>query len=91
MFLFNEGCENVHDDLWSGRLSVVIEDLVHAVEEKVRENRRFTITSLSLHFPLISQSLLHKILSDNLKFGRLCACWFPEMLLEEHETAGQYI
>ena len=48
--LFNEGRENVHDDKQSGRPSVVIENLVCAVEEKIRENRRFTITSLSLHF-----------------------------------------
>jgi len=37
--LFNEGRENVHDDPRSGRPSVVNEDLVHAVEEKVRKNR----------------------------------------------------
>ena len=43
---------------------MVNEDLVRAVEEKIRENRRFTITPLSLHFPQISQSLLHKIVSE---------------------------
>jgi len=53
MVLFNEGRENVHDDPRSGRPSVVNEDLVRAVEEKIRENRRFTITPLSLHFPQI--------------------------------------
>jgi len=37
--LFNEGREDVHDDLRSGRPSVVNEDLVRAVEEKIRENR----------------------------------------------------
>jgi len=37
--LFNEGRENVHDDPRSGRPSVVSEDLVHAVEEKIMENR----------------------------------------------------
>ena len=37
----------MHDDPRSGRPSVVNEDLVRAVEEKIRENRRFTITSLS--------------------------------------------
>jgi len=37
--LFNEGRENVHDDPWSGQPSVVNEDLVRAVEEKIRENR----------------------------------------------------
>ena len=62
--LFNEGRENVHDDLRSGSPSVVNEDLVRAVKEKIRENRRFTITSLSLHFPQISRSLLHEIVSD---------------------------
>jgi len=39
-------------------------DLVRAVEEKIRENRRFTITPLSLHFPQISRSLFHKIVSE---------------------------
>jgi transposase len=37
--LFNEGRENVHDDPRSGRPSVVNEDLVRAIEEKIRENR----------------------------------------------------
>ena len=37
--LFNEGHENVHDDPRSGRPSVVNEDLVRAVEGKIRENR----------------------------------------------------
>jgi len=62
--LFNEGRENVHDDPRSGRPSVVNEDLVRAVEEKIRENRRFTITPLPPHFPQISRSLLHKIVSE---------------------------
>jgi hypothetical protein len=40
---------------------VVNEDLGRAVEEKIQENRRFTISSLSLHFPQISLLPLHKI------------------------------
>jgi len=87
--LFNEGRENVHDDKQSGRPSVVIENLVCAVEEKIRENRRFTIMSLSLHFPQISQSLLHEIVSDKLGFRKLCAHWVPKMLMEEHKFKWQ--
>ena len=83
--LFNEGRKNVHDDPRSGRPSVVNEDLVHVREQKIRENRRFTIMSLSLHFPQISQSLLHEIVSDKLKFRKLCARWVPKMLTEEHK------
>ena len=58
----------MHDDERSGRLSPVNDDLMHAVEEKIRENRRFTITSLSLHFPDISRSLLHEIMSEKLNY-----------------------
>jgi hypothetical protein len=59
MRYFNEGRKNVHDDLWNSRPSVVNEDLMRAVGEKIQENRRFTISSLSMRFPQISRSLLH--------------------------------
>jgi transposase len=36
---FNEGCEKAYDDPRSGRPSVVNEDLVRTVEEKIQENR----------------------------------------------------
>jgi hypothetical protein len=78
---FNEGCENVHDDPWSGRSSVVNEDVVRAVKEKIQENRQFTIASLSVHFPQISWSLLHETLSDKLHFQKLCSHWVPKMLM----------
>jgi hypothetical protein len=65
---FNEGRVSVHDDPQSGRLSVVNEDLVRAVEEKIQENRQFTVLSLSLDFPQIFRSLLHEIVSDKLSF-----------------------
>jgi hypothetical protein len=59
--LFIEGRENVHDDPRSSRPPVINENLVRAVEEKIHENIRFTISSLSLYFPHISRSLLHEI------------------------------
>jgi hypothetical protein len=62
---FIEGRENAFDDPRSGRPPVINEDLMRAVEEMIQENRRFTVSSLSLHFPQISRSLLHKIMSDN--------------------------
>jgi len=45
--------------------------------------------SLSLHFPQISQSLLHEIVSDKLKFLKLCASWVPKVLTEEHRLKRQ--
>lgn len=45
--LFGEGRTNVHDEERSGRPSVVNDDLVEKINQKVRENRKFTITQLS--------------------------------------------
>jgi len=62
--MFNEGRENVHDEARSGRTSLVNDDLVRKVNERVRDNRRFTISDLSLHFPQISRTLLYDIVSS---------------------------
>ncbi|XP_021912893.1 histone-lysine N-methyltransferase SETMAR-like [Zootermopsis nevadensis] len=50
------------------------------------DNRRFTITELSSHFPQISRSLLHKIVTEHLLFKKLCARWVPKQLTPEHKT-----
>jgi len=49
--MFNEGRENVHDEARSGRLFLVNNDLEGKVNERVRDDRRYTISDLSLHFP----------------------------------------
>ena len=55
--MFNKGRENMHDETRSGRPSVVNDDLVRKVKERVRDDRRCTISDLSLHFPQISRTL----------------------------------
>ena len=54
--MFNEGRENVHDEVRSGRPSLVNDDLVRYVNERMRDDRRFAISDLSLHFPEISRT-----------------------------------
>jgi len=39
--MFNEGRQNLHDVARSGRPSLVNDDLVRKVDERVREDRRF--------------------------------------------------
>jgi len=63
--MFNEGRENVHDQARSGRPSLVNDDLVRKVNERVRDDRRFTISDLSLHFSQISRTLLYDIVSSH--------------------------
>jgi len=62
--MLNEGRENVHDEARSGRPSLVNDDLVCKVNERVRDDRRFTVSDLSLHFPQISRTVLYDIVSS---------------------------
>ena len=64
--LFNEGRENVHGEARSGRSSLVNDDLLRKVNERVRNDRRCTISDLYLHFPQISRNLLYDIVSSHL-------------------------
>ena len=62
--LFNEGRENVHDEARSGRPSLVNDDLVRKFNERARDDRRYTISDLYLHFPQISRIILYDIVSS---------------------------
>jgi len=61
--MFIVGGENVHDEARSGVPSLVNDDLLRKVKERVRDDRRFMISDLSLHFPQISRTLLYDIVS----------------------------
>ena len=54
--MLNEGRENVHDEVRSGRPSLVKDDLVCKVNERVRDDRLSQFL-MSLHFPQISRIL----------------------------------
>jgi len=68
--MFNKGRENVHDAARNGRPSLVNDDLVRKVNERLRDDRRFTISDLSLHFPQISRTRLYDIASSHLGYRR---------------------
>jgi len=64
--MFNARRENMHDEARSGRPSLVNDDLVRKVNERECDDRRFTISDLSLHFLQISRTLLYDIVSSHL-------------------------
>ncbi|GFY24342.1 uncharacterized protein TNCV_1013911 [Trichonephila clavipes] len=80
-----DGRTDIHDEERSGRPSKIIDDLMLAVETKIRENRRFTITTLSLEFHNVSRSVVYKIVTGNLNFKKLCSRWVPRLLAAEHK------
>jgi len=75
----------VHDEAQSGRPPLVNDDLVRMVNERVHDDRCFTISDLSLHFPQISRTLLYDIVSSHLGYQKVSARWVRKMLTEEHK------
>jgi hypothetical protein len=59
--MFKDWQTNVHDEELSGWLSVVSDDLVQSVEQKIYERRFFTISELSCKFPQISHTFFYEI------------------------------
>ena len=49
----------MHDEERSGNSSIITDDLVELVGERIMENRRFTSTELSSHFPLLVAQNCH--------------------------------
>ncbi|GBN81083.1 hypothetical protein AVEN_205016-1 [Araneus ventricosus] len=76
--MFNEGRENVHDEERSGHPSLITEELVRCIDEKVRSNRRFAISDLSMNFQNISRSLLHEIVTELLYYKKLSLRCVPK-------------
>ena len=70
--MFNEEQENVHDDARSGRPSLVNDDLLYKVNERVRDDRSFTISHCPCTF-LRFQGLYSMTLSiaANIAGGRI--------------------
>jgi len=83
--MFNEGRENVHGETRSARPSLVKDHLVRKVNERVCDDRPYTVSDLSLHFPQISITLLYDTVSSHLGYQKVCARWVSKMLTEEHK------
>ncbi|GFV67422.1 uncharacterized protein TNCV_1775791 [Trichonephila clavipes] len=58
---------------------------MQAVETKFRDNRKFTIATLSLEFPDVSRSVMYKIVIVQLNFKKLCSRWVPRLLTAENK------
>ena len=71
---------NVHHEARSRRPPLLNDDLVRKVNERVRDDRLFTISDLSLRFQGI-----YDIFSSHLGYRKVCAWLVPKMIKEDHK------
>jgi hypothetical protein len=68
-----ESSKMVHDEEQSGRPSVVSDDLVQCVDQKISE--------LSCGFPQISCTAVCELITGRLDYHKFWARWVPKMLM----------
>jgi hypothetical protein len=76
--MFKDGQTNVHDEERSGQPSVVSDDLVQIVDQKICERWRFIISELWCEFLYISCTVLYEIIRDRLGYHKFWARWVQQ-------------
>ncbi|GFU14274.1 uncharacterized protein TNCV_3579411 [Trichonephila clavipes] len=82
---FSEGRTNVHDKQRTNRPSVISDTLLQRTEEVIHANRRLKLKELHQIIPEVSMTTLYEVVTVKLRYRKLCACWVPKMLTEEHK------
>jgi transposase len=72
---FSEGRTDVHDEQWSGRPSLISDDLLHEIEGEIRANRRMTIRELHYIIPEVSKTTIHEVMT-----------WFKELAADFYDS-----
>jgi len=53
--------------------------LLQEIEGEIRANRRVTTRELHHIIPEVSKTTIHKALTENLGYRKLCAHWVPKL------------
>ena len=79
---FRDGGTDVHDEGGQERHSIVTDELVQKVEQRLRGKSLFTISELSEEFPQTSRATLYRIVTDRLVYHTFRARWVPKQLTD---------
>jgi hypothetical protein len=70
----------------ANRPSVVRNDLVQSVDQKISERWHFTISEFSCEFLQMSHTLLYEIITVTIGYHKFCIRWVLKMLIGAHKT-----
>lgn len=65
-YLFQGGKTNFHDEEYSGRSSLITDDLSEKIDNQIFENCCFTVSQLTLIFLNVSRSVILEVLTGKL-------------------------
>jgi len=83
---FSEGRTDVHDEQRSGKPSLISYDFLQETEGEICSNQCVMIRELHHIIPEVSKTTIHEPVPEELGYRKLCACWVPKMLTDDHKT-----
>jgi hypothetical protein len=81
---FEAGRSYVHDEIRSGKPSVVTDEIIRKTDENICADRRLTIDELPQQCSEVSRIVLHEIVTKRLGYWKLCAHWVCRMIMTVH-------
>jgi hypothetical protein len=78
------GRTNVHNEERSGWPSVVSDDIVQNIDQKICERQHFKFSKFSCEFPQVSHTVLYEIITVRLGYHKFWATCVPKMLTSAH-------
>jgi hypothetical protein len=79
------GRTNISNEEQSDQPSVVSDDLVQIIDQKICERRRVTILDLSCEFPQILHIIMYENISVRLVYHKFCSKWVMKVLTDAHK------
>jgi hypothetical protein len=82
----SEGRTDVHDEQKSSsKPSLISDDLLQKIEGEICANQCGTIRELHHIIPKVSKTTIYEAVTQKLGYRKLCACWVPKMLTDDHK------
>jgi hypothetical protein len=81
---FEAGRSDVHNEIRSGRPTVVTDE-IQKIDENICADRRLTIDELHQQCPEVSRTVLHETVTKILGYRKLCVRRLPKMLTDDHK------
>jgi hypothetical protein len=65
---------------------LISDDLLQKIEGEICADWRGMIKELHHIIPEVSKTPIHEAVPEKLGYRKLCACWVPKMLTDDHKT-----
>jgi transposase len=77
---FSEGWTDVHDDQWSGKPSLISDEILQEIEGEIRANRSVTIRELHHITPEVFKTTIHEEVRQRSKIA------YRSIVRREHQS-----